>query len=185
MRCGHSLVLALTFVASVAAAQPPARGGGAGRRGGPPPAGDPQRSQRAVRQALERVVRNQVRPTETQLRQLQALDQRLEPQRVQLNRDEQSARVALRQLMLDTVNVDQARIGEALDRLVRFPARRAALMESEQKELATILTPLQRAKYQAIQEQVRRQIERGRGGRPPTSPPPESLPNRSGPSVPR
>jgi len=167
MRFPVLAAFALSLSATAVSAQQPARGGGAGgRRGaGAPP--EMARGQRAVRQALERLVRKQVQPTEAQLRQLQALDQRLEPQRVTLMREEQATRLMLRQLMLDTANVDQAKIGDALDRLVKFPARRAALMEAEQKELSTILNPLQRARYQAIQEQVRRQIERGRGGPPP------------------
>jgi Spy/CpxP family protein refolding chaperone len=51
--------------------------------------------------------------------------------------------------------------------MVAFPGRRAALMEEEQKALAEVLTPVQRAKYHAIQEQLRRLIQQGRGGPPP------------------
>jgi Spy/CpxP family protein refolding chaperone len=131
-----------------------------------------------VRQQIERLVRSEVRPTEAQMTQLRALDRRFERERGQLNQEEIAARRTLRDLMIDTVNVDQAKIEAAHNQLIKFPGRRAQLMEAEQKELATILTPLQRAKYWSIQEQVRRTIERGRGGRPPEGrggpPPPPS-----------
>ncbi len=164
MRLVRSSIFLLTFTADFLSAQPP--GGRGGRRGGSPEVSNPQRGEMAVRRRIENLVRGQVQPTETQWRQLQALDQRMEKQRAQLNREEMAARVELRRLMQDSANVNQEKIGEAHDRLLKFPRRRVDLMESEQRELAAFLTPLQRAKYFAIQEQVRRQIERGRGGRP-------------------
>jgi Spy/CpxP family protein refolding chaperone len=159
------IVLALLVVAStVSAAQNPQRG--RGRRPGPP-AGDSlgaPREVRAVRQAIERLIRTQVRPTDAQMKQLQAIDARFEPRRAKLNRDEMQVRRQLRQAMTDSANVDEAKIGDLLDRMIAFPGQRAALVESEQKELARVLTPIQRARYHAIQEQLRRRIEQGRGG---------------------
>lgn len=173
MMIGRGLgILALMLVTSAVEAQGPPPGRGVGHRALGDSLRPPAGGQRAARQAIERVIRTQVRPTETQLRQLQGIDARFEPQRIQLNREEMGVRRQLRQLMLDTANTDQSRIGEALDLLVTFPGRRAALLEAEQKELGSVLTPLQRAKYQAIQEQVRRRIQQGRGGPPPGSPPP-------------
>lgn len=178
MRPRAWMFLALLLASGVTSAQSQGRGGSGRRGGGEPPSGNPQRGQMAARRAIERKVRVEVQPTETQLRQLQALDKRFEPQRVQLNREEIAARTELRQLMVDSTNVNQATIGETLDRLVKFPRRRAELMEAEQKELSTILSPLQRAKYLSIQEQVRRQIERGRGGPPPGGPDSIDAPRR-------
>lgn len=168
MKTGLALLL---LASAVASAQEPPRG--RGRRGGPPPGdslGAP-RDMRAARQAIERLIRTQVQPTEAQMRQLQAIDARFEPLRVELNRDEMSVRRDLRRAMQDTANIDEGKIGQLLDRMVAFPAKRAALMEQEQKALAGVLTPLQRAKYHAIQEQLRRRIEQGRGGPPPGRPP--------------
>jgi Spy/CpxP family protein refolding chaperone len=125
----------------------------------------------AARQAIEKLIRNQVRPTDEQMIKLRQIDQRFMPRRTQLDREEQQVRGDLRRAMLDTVNVDEARIGQLLDRMIGFPGRRAALMEEEQKSLGEVLTPLQRAKYHAIQEQLRRRIEQGRGGPPPRKPP--------------
>jgi Spy/CpxP family protein refolding chaperone len=155
IKTGFALLIAVTAVAE---AQQPDRG--RGRRGGPP--GDS--GMVAVRRAIQRLIREQVQPTDAQMRDLQAIDSRFEPRKMALNRDEQGVRRELRQALMDTTNVDQARVGQLLDRMVAFPGRRAALMEEEQKALAGVLSPVQRAKYHAIQEQLRRRIEQGRGG---------------------
>jgi Spy/CpxP family protein refolding chaperone len=151
----------LLLAATVAGAQEPGRG----RRGG-----GGRDNMVAARQAIEKLIRNQVRPTDEQMIKLRQIDQRFMPRRTQLDREEQQVRGDLRRAMLDTANVNEARIGQLLDRMIGFPGRRAALMEEEQKSLAEVLTPLQRAKYHAIQEQLRRRIEQGRGG-PPRKPP--------------
>jgi Spy/CpxP family protein refolding chaperone len=163
IKTAFMLTLAL---ATVASAQEPGRG--RGRRGG----GDMPKNQLAARQAIERLIRTQVQPTEQQMKQLQAIDSRFEPQRIELNREEMTVRRELRQAMTDSTNVDEAKIGQLLDRMITFPARRAAIMEAESKALAGVLTPLQRARYHAIQEQLRRRIEQGRGGPPPGRKPP-------------
>jgi hypothetical protein len=65
---------------------------------------------------------------------------------------------------------DQKRVGELLDRLMTFQDQRFELVREEQRELAGYLTPVQRAKYLVMQEQLRRRVEemrgRGRGGPP-------------------
>jgi uncharacterized protein YlxW (UPF0749 family) len=58
----------------------------------------------------------------------------------------------------------QPLIAQQLDTLLQLERQRIDLLESEQKELATFLTPLQRAKYQALQEQLRRRLEALRVG---------------------
>ncbi len=184
MRLMHAGLIVLVVASSVAGAQDPQRG--RGRRGGPPPSDsfmpqDPAmrnmqgmaRGQRAARHAIERVIRSQVQPTDAQMTQLRAIDAKFEPQRVKLVRAEMVVRRQLREAMLDSTNVDEARIGELLDQMVSFPGKRAAVFEAEQKELSTVLSPLQRAKYQAIQEHLRRRIEQGRGGPPGSRPPGE------------
>ena len=168
MRQMKTAFLLMLAVASVASAQEPGRG--RGRRGGGQR--DMPRNEVVARQAIERLIRTQVQPTEQQMKQLQAIDARFEQQRIELNRSEMSVRRELRQAMMDSANVDEAKIGQLLDRMVTFPGRRAAIMEAESKELAGVLTPLQRAKYHAIQEQLRRRIEQGRGGPPPGRKPP-------------
>ena len=55
--------------------------------------------------------------------------------------------------------------------------RRVQQMEQEDKDLATIMSPVQRARFLGLQEQMRRQMEerrqgRGQGGPPPRREPP-------------
>jgi Spy/CpxP family protein refolding chaperone len=149
--------IALLLLATTAAEAQDGRGG-RGRRGVGP--------RDSVRTAIERRIRAQVQPTDEQMIKLRQIDNRFELRRTTLNREEMTVRRDLRQALMDTANVNQPRIGQLLDRMVAFPGRRAALMEEEQKALAEVLTPLQRAKYHAIQEQLRRLIEQGRGGPP-------------------
>jgi Spy/CpxP family protein refolding chaperone len=158
MRDSSKAFAFLLLAATVAGAQDPGRGG-RGRRDG--------ENMKAARQAIEKLIRTQVQPTDDQMVKLRQIDQQYVPRRIQLDREEQQVRRDLRQAMLDSANVDQSKIGQLVDRMVTFPGRRAALMEEEQKSLAQVLSPLQRAKFNAIQEQLRRRIEQGRGGPPP------------------
>jgi Spy/CpxP family protein refolding chaperone len=158
MRETSKAVAFLLLASAVAGAQEPGRGGRDRR--------DPA-NMAAARQAIEKLIRAQVQPTDDQMVKLRQIDQQYVPRRIQLDREEQQVRRELRKTMLDTASIDQAKIGQLLDRMVAFPGRKASLMEDEQKALAQILSPLQRAKFNAIQEQLRRRIEQGRGGPPP------------------
>jgi periplasmic protein CpxP/Spy len=169
MRHLNKTLSLLLLAATVAGAQEPARG----RRGGQ---GQPGLA--AARQAIDKVIRNQLQPTDDQLARLRQVNQQFMPRRLELEREEKQVRIELRQAMLDSTKLNESRIGQLLDRMVSFPGRRAALMEEEQKALAQFLSPIQRAKFNAIQEQLQRRIEQGRGGgRPPPGrgggPPPQ------------
>jgi Spy/CpxP family protein refolding chaperone len=168
MRNVYKGLVLFLLASAVAAAQGPPDRGGRGRRGGPG-VGAPRDS---VRVAIERRIRAQVRPTDDQMTKLHQIDSRFEGRRTALNREEIKVRRDLRQALMDTVNVNPTRIGQLLDQMIAFPRRRATLMEEEQKDLAGVLTPVQRAKYHAIQEQVRRLIEQGPGGPPGPGRPP-------------
>jgi hypothetical protein len=160
MRYVHKgLALLLLASAAVGAQDPPDRGG-RGRRGGP----GPNATRDSVRIAIERAIRREVQPTDEQMVKLRQVDRRFEPRRTTLNDEEVAVRRDLIQAMRDTANINQTLIGQLHERMIAFPGRRAALMQEEQKALAEFLTPFQRAKYHAVQEQLRRRIEQGRGG---------------------
>ncbi|HET9683588.1 MAG TPA: hypothetical protein VFP15_05755, partial [Gemmatimonadaceae bacterium] len=65
---------------------------------------------------------------------------------------------------------DQNRVAAALDQLLKLQRQRLDTQAEEQEELATFMSPLQRAKYAALQEQVRRRVEALRRARPDSSP---------------
>ena len=82
-----------------------------------------------------------------------------ERQRRQLFQQQRQNRLALKAAMLDTASTNQTQISQHMDRLLQLERQRVDLLDAEQKDLAAFLTPLQRAKYQALQEQVRRRVE--------------------------
>ena len=150
--------LALLWVlAGVAAAQRP--GGAAGGSGD-------QRAQLEARfrQQFARVVQQRVGLTNEQMARLRPMNQRHAQQRRALQTEERSARVSLQRVLRNPDLADSAEVSRLLRQLVDAQKRRAALLEAEQRELATIMTPLQRARFMALQEQVRRQVEQRRGG---------------------
>ena len=83
-------------------------------------------------------------------------------------RSERQARQSLRLAMQDSTP-DQAKIARYMDDLVAAQHRRADILGNEQQELSGFLTPLQRAKYQALRERLTRTLQNmqrgGAGGR--------------------
>lgn len=129
-----------------------------------------------ARQALGVAVRRQLKLDDQQMRQLQRTDQKFEPERRALTRDERQARQTLKAAMEDSTSAGQPRIDSAMQRMLQVQRRRVELLEAEQKELSGFLTPRQRAQYFAIRERVMRRMlemqEGSGGGRRGVPPPP-------------
>jgi hypothetical protein len=109
------------------------------------------------------------------MRKLQSSDLKYERERVALLRDERQARLGLKNAMDDSGTVDQAKVDGYLSQLIKAQRTRADLLESEQKELAGFLSPLQRAKYFAMKERFNRRMQElaqpnGARGAPPEPP---------------
>jgi len=132
-----------------AARQMPDEGAGANRA----------QLERRFRQMLYQVTRRRVGLTDEQMNRLMPINQRFETQRRAIVRQERETRLALRDAMRDSTHADQPRITGYLDKLVELQQQRVALVAQEQRDLAEFMTPLQRARYTALQEQVRRRIE--------------------------
>jgi hypothetical protein len=165
-------MFALLSVASVSGAQEGRAGRGAradAQRGAGRAAGQ-QPLVRELRQRFALVVRRQLNLSDENAKKLENADRKFERQRTALRRDEREARQGLRAALADTTIADdakQAKIAQYMDRLTGAQRRRADILEAEQKELATFLTPVQRAKLQGLREQlVQRvnQIQRQNGG---------------------
>jgi len=175
-------VVALTGVASAQRGAPLAVQRGAGRVAGRgaaqqlPPA-QRQALARQVRQAFVTVLRQQLKLDNGQVRRLMQTRAEFDRQRRELNQGERQTRVALRAAMEDSAGPDQQKIGQYVDQLVQAQHRRAALLESEQKELSNFLTPLQRAQYLALEERFAKKLleagQRGAGARGGAPPPPD------------
>jgi hypothetical protein len=137
--------------------------------------------QQRVRRAFNEVVRRQLNLSAPQMQTLQRTDQKFEQQRRAVVLEEREARLNLAAAMQDsTGHPDQDKIAQYLDQLVRGQRRRAELLESEQKEFSTFLSPLQRAQYFALKERLGKKLQElradslggraGRGGLPPIEP---------------
>ena len=122
-------------------------------------AGNRAQLERRFRQMLYQVTRRRVGLTDAQMNRLMPINQRFETERRGIQRQERETRLALRDAMRDSTHADQARITGYLDKLVELQRQRVELVAQEQRDLAEFMTPLQRARYTALQEQVRRRIE--------------------------
>ncbi|HET9453945.1 MAG TPA: hypothetical protein VFO66_06665 [Gemmatimonadaceae bacterium] len=132
----------------------------------PPQQADRARLEGEIRRGFARAVRQRVGLTDDQMRRLAPLTQKHETQRRQLQADERRARVAL-QTELRAPSPDSAVVARQLDSLLAVHRRRLQLTEAEHRELATVMSPVQRARYFALQEQFRRRVEQMRQGGPP------------------
>lgn len=139
----------------------------------PPPRvaqGVPRESLEArVRSRMTQVVRAQLGLTDDQARRLAATNQRLDVRRRALVNQEREARASLRVQLDRGDSANAAQVSTLLDRMLQLQRSRLVLMEEEQRELATFLTPVQRARFLGLQEQVRQRIEGMQlspGGRP-------------------
>ena len=137
-----------------------------GRSGGPAR----QELERRFRERSANIVRRELQLNDNQMSRLQGVNRQFETQRVALFAEERRARQALRAEHMAT-NPNQQKVATLLDQLLGVSRRRFDIQASEQRELAKFLTPVQRAKYFGLQNQLRQRLEevqrRGgqRGGR--------------------
>jgi hypothetical protein len=122
-----------------------------------------------IRRTFARAVRERVGLSEDQMRRLAPLTEKHERNRRALQQEERGARVAL-QTQLRAEAPDTAAVTRLLDTLLDVQRRRFQMIEAEHRELATVMTPVQRARYLGLQEQVRRRLEQMRQGPPPGAP---------------
>ena len=150
------LALAGSLLASEASAQ-----GGRLRQAVPAGQDAPRRQQleARLRQGLWRITKNRVGLTDDQMTKLAQASRPFDVERRQLASQEREARLALRREILAGQNGDQQRIAASLDRVLEIQQRRAQLQIDEQRALGAFMSPLQRAKYAALQEQLRRRAE--------------------------
>jgi Spy/CpxP family protein refolding chaperone len=123
-------------------------------------------AQNRIRERFVRLLRDRVGLSDDQLRRLAPVSRSFEARRQAIFRDERMARQGLRR-ELTAESADQARVAAHIDQLLLLQRRRLDLVAEEQQELAAFMTPVQRARYLALQEHLRRRAEemrRRRGG---------------------
>jgi hypothetical protein len=164
MKAVRLAAIALPLLAGAARAQDAGDAGG-GRRA---QAGAPiqrQQMEQRLRQGLWRIAKERIGLTDAQMSRLTEVNHRFDARRRALNQEERAQRQALRAEILARDSANQDRIAAALDRLLQLQRQRLDILSEEQKEFATFMTPLQRAQYAALQEQLRRRAEELRRAR--------------------
>jgi hypothetical protein len=132
-----------------------------------------------VRQAFQARIRDELNLDQPKMRRLNQTEQSFNRQRSEVGQSERQTRLALAAAMQDSTP-DQGKIDGLINQLIQAQRKRADLLEAEQKELSSFLTPMQRAQYlsltQQLQARMRELTQAGRGvppGAPPPQPPPE------------
>ena len=160
------LLSALLVISPLAAsdAQRARQGGGGDRQGG---AGRMNRAELEdnFRKRLAGLLKTQLGLSDEGMRQLSEVNQRFDVQRRELNRREMMARREMRNEVLKQDSADTGKIDRLIAEQFKFERERIDLTEAEQRELAKFLTPVQRARYLGVQEQMRRQMDQMRRGR--------------------
>lgn len=155
------------------------RSGGGGRQN------REQREQleQRFRQRLANLLRTQLGLSDDQMRQLSDVNQRFDSQRRDVNRREMLARRGLFDEVLKRDSADTSRVGLLITEQFKLDRERIDLTEAEQRELSRFLTPVQRARYLGVQEQIRREMDqlRGRRAGPMMDPPVGADPRRRPP----
>jgi len=153
-------LLALLLATAPASAQ----GGGRLRE---PRVGAPGRQQleTRLRQRLWTITKNRVGFSDEQMNRLAQTSRRFDTRRRELAIDERQQRQLLRREILSGSAADQAQVATALDRVLQIQRQRIDLQIEEQRAFAEFMTPVQRARYAALQEQLRRRAEKLRGQR--------------------
>jgi hypothetical protein len=115
--------------------------------------------ERRVQERINQVIRQRLALSDDQFARLRDVAATIEDDRRTLRNDELTARFALRQELLAGDRVNESRVGELLDKLPKFERRRVDLIEQEQRELSKFLSPSQRARYFALQDELRRSMQ--------------------------
>ena len=176
LRLGLLSALLVVSPLSVSDAQGGARQGGGGDRQGTDRMNRQQMEQR-FRMRLANLLKTQLGLTDEGMRQLSEVNQRFDVQRREMLRREMMTRRALRDEVLKHDSADGTKVERLMAEQFKIERERIDLTEAEQRELAKFLTPMQRARYLGVQEQLRREMDqlRGRGrqgfGEPPVGGP--------------
>jgi Spy/CpxP family protein refolding chaperone len=134
---------------------------GARGNAGDPRRDDPRRAalENRLQERLLVVVRQRLNLSDEQLARLRDVASKTEDERRALRRDELTARFAMRQELLAGDNANENKVADLLEQLPRLERRRVDLMEREQRELAKFLSPVQRARYFGLQDELRRGMQ--------------------------
>jgi protein CpxP len=111
------------------------------------------------RERVAKLAQNRIGLSDAQMGQLQQSNARFGPELNQVAGQEREVRQQLRLELTSGRDPNQQHVSELLDRSLQLQKQRIAIVESEQKDLARFMTPVQRARYIALQQQFRRRTQ--------------------------
>ena len=133
------------------------------QRPGPAPARNRPALEQQFRERAAQLAKERLGLTDAQLQKLEQSNARFAPQLRQLAAQEREIRNQLTQEMRAGNSANQQHVSELLDASLRLQKQRISVVESEQKELAGFLTPVQRARYIFLQAQFKKRADELRG----------------------
>jgi protein CpxP len=153
-----ALMLAAGLPADVYAQGTPPR---AGMRQGSPRMSDQQREELEKRftRRIDELVTQRLRLSEEQQVKLRDVASRTEQARRVLRREEFALRTSLRDEMRAGDKASEAKVSDLLEQMPRLERRKLDLLEAEQRDLAKFLSPIQRARYFGLQDELRRGMQ--------------------------
>jgi periplasmic protein CpxP/Spy len=117
--------------------------------GGPPQGRDRAQLEERFRARFGEILKTRLSLSDAQLSQM-----------IEVFMEERTVRKEMRDVLKGSEDqATQDRVAQLMDRALRVQRSRLDLMESEQRELSTFLTPVQRARYMGLQEQLRRRAD--------------------------
>jgi Spy/CpxP family protein refolding chaperone len=111
-----------------------------------------------LRERTAQVVRQQLQLTDDQFAQLQRVNQKYQQPQRELTERERYLRLSLRAELALGTGADQSKVNDYLDQLAQVQQSRLQIFRDEQHDLGGFLSPVQRAKYAALQEQIRKRL---------------------------
>ena len=131
------------------------------------PPGNRTALEQQFRERTAKLVQQRLGLNDAQLAKLEQSNARYAPQLRQLAAQERDIRFQLRQEMMAGNSANQQHVSDMLDGAIRLQRQRLGIVEAEQKELAGFLTPVQRARYMALQAQFGKRAQElsGQGGK--------------------
>jgi protein CpxP len=125
----------------------------------PTAAADRPALEQQFRVRVARLAQQRIGLTDAQMTQLQQSNARFGPRLNQIATQERETRRQLRSELTSTAEPNQQHVGSLLDASLQLQKQRIELVEEEQKDLARFMTPVQRARYIALQQQFRRRAD--------------------------
>lgn len=145
-----------------------------------------------VQRRLAQMMQRRLGASDAQMTKVRDINVKYADKRRMLLDQERDIRIALREEVIGGDSSHQAHVADLLDRMLKAQRQRIDVLEQEQHDLAGVLTPMQRATYIGLEEQLRQRLEglrgQGRGGPggppgDPNGPPPNNLRGRRGPPL--